>query len=351
RLIAVRARLCPRNSSWGWLGGGRNVRPRRCDSARRAAGVGQLVQELVPFALESPHQLLVGARADDLVELGAVIGDEAHVLDEDVVDQPPLAPAKQPRLDRHLCALLGDHLCANDGLVAVDRLADVADPLAPVLIHPRDVRALEQIGEDLGELLALHLRPSLPVARQRPLGRLRDVEDLVGDLADRRPAVLGLEGRIVEHPDDLVAVLAELVGGRARPDGGRHEYEPKEDRRRLHHDWQYTTAWRPDSRATSHAAPAIRARATRYTARTPSAQITRPPRSGPRTPRTPASVAPIATYWAARVGPAMSITTISHTTSRPIPTSASVTELATSSQGSQASAQIAGVAAPTRYII
>src|SRR5213592_2655909 len=47
----------------------------------------------------------------------------------------------------------------------------------------------------------------------------------------------------------------------------------------------------------------------------------------------------------------MSITTISHTTSRPIPTSASVTELATSSQGSQASAQIAGVAAPTRYII
>src|SRR5207247_1826553 len=68
-------------------------------------------------------------------------------------------------------------------------------------------------------------------------------------------------------------------------------------------------------------------------------------------PRTPARVAPIATYWAARAGPAMSITTTIHTRSSPTPTSASVTELATSTQGSQASAQIAGVAAPTRYII
>src|SRR5439155_948081 len=118
-----------------------------------------------------------------------------------------------------------------------------------------------------------------------------------------------------------------------------------------HHDREYTTARRAGSRTTSHAAAVIRARAARYTARTPSAWIRRPPASGPRTPRTPASVAPIATYWAARAGPAISITTIIHTSSSPIPRSASVTELATSTQGLQASAQIAGVAAPTRCII
>src|SRR5207249_3260939 len=79
--------------------------------------------------------------------------------------------------------------------------------------------------------------------------------------------------------------------------GRRHpndQDEPEEDcRHRLHHDREYTTARRAGSRTTSHAAAVIRARAARYTARTPSAWIRRPPASGPRTPRTPASVAPI----------------------------------------------------------
>src|SRR3989454_561375 len=322
---------------------------------RRAAGAGGLVQELVPLVLEPPHQLPVGGRAHDLVELGAVVGDEAHVLDEDVVDQPSVAAVEQPRLDRHLRALLRDHLRTDDRVVAVDRLADVANPLAAVLVDPHDVGALEQVGEELGELLALLRRPRPPVACQRPLGRLRDIEDLLRDLADCLPAGPGLERGIIEHLGDLVAVLAELVRGRPGPSGRRHpndQDEPEEDcRHRLHHDREYTTARRAGSRTTSHAAAVIRARAARYTARTPSAWIRRPPASGPRTPRTPASVAPIATYWAARAGPAISITTIIHTSSSPIPRSASVTELATSTQGLQASAQIAGVAAPMRYII
>src|SRR2546430_5086750 len=135
-----------------------------------------------------------------------------------------------------------------------------------VLLDPRDVRALEQVGEELGELLALRRRPRRPVASQRPLGGLRDVEDLVGDLADRRPAVLGLEHGVLEHLDDLLAVLAELVGWRPGPRGRRHpghERAHEEDGRRLHHDLEYTTARRAGSRTTSQAAAVIRATAMR----------------------------------------------------------------------------------------
>ena len=142
----------------------------------------------------------------------------------------------------------------------------VLDPLAAVLLDPRDVRALEQVGEELGELLALRRRPRRPVASQRPLGGFRDVEDLVGDLADRRPAVLGLEHRVLEHLDDLLAVLAELVGWRPGPRGRRHpdhERAHEEDGRRLHHDPEYTTARRAGSRTTSQAAAVIRATAMR----------------------------------------------------------------------------------------
>src|SRR3989442_40352 len=196
------------------------------------------------------------------------------------------APWTGPRLSSRLAsrdapssrrrgAIVRDHLRTDDRVAAADRLADVGDPLAAVLVDPRDVGALEQVGEELGELLALLRRPRPPVACQRPLGRLRDVEDLLGDLADRLPAVLGLERGVIEHLGDLVAVLAELVRGRPGPSRRRHpndQDEPEEDcRHRLHHDREYTTARRAGSRTTSHAAAVIRARAARYTARTPSA--------------------------------------------------------------------------------
>src|SRR5262249_38563771 len=64
-------------------------------SARR-----RLVEELLALGLEPSHELLVGARPDDPIELRAIVAHEAHVLDEDVVDQPPVAAEVHARLDR-----------------------------------------------------------------------------------------------------------------------------------------------------------------------------------------------------------------------------------------------------------
>src|SRR5204863_2796021 len=130
-------------------------------------GLGhEVAVELVAPGLEPADELVERGGPDDLVELGAVVGDEAHVLDEDVVDQPALAALEEPRLDGDLGALLGDDPRAHDGAVAVHGLADVADLLAAVLVDPRDVAALEQVGEELDELFPLGLVPSLPVPRE-----------------------------------------------------------------------------------------------------------------------------------------------------------------------------------------
>src|SRR5256886_17368917 len=76
------------------------------------------------------RSILVRRRADDAVELGAVVADEADVLDEDVVDQPAIALAQHARLHGHLCLLLGQHLGAYDGVVAVQLLLGESQPRA-----------------------------------------------------------------------------------------------------------------------------------------------------------------------------------------------------------------------------
>src|SRR2546430_12727398 len=51
----------------------------------------------------------------------------------------------------------------------------------------RNVRALEEVSEQRDELRALARRPSLPVTAEAPLRDLREVENLVGDPAERGP--------------------------------------------------------------------------------------------------------------------------------------------------------------------
>src|SRR5207249_100071 len=84
-------------------------------------------------------------------------------------------------------------------------LAGELDPLAAVELDLRDVRALQQVREELHELLPLGGCPGRPVPGQRALRRLREVEDVVGDLPHRRPPVLllalFLELRILEDPE------------------------------------------------------------------------------------------------------------------------------------------------------
>src|SRR3989441_1408539 len=187
-------------------GGWRSRLSRGTPGARR-----RLVEELVPLVLEPPNQIFVRVRSDDSVELRAVVGDQAHVLDEEVVDQPSLAPKDHPRLDRHLGARPRHDAGPDCGQVTVQRLADVPDPLPAVLVHPRDVGPLEEVGEELRELLALGGRASLPVTGEHALGRFRDVERLMGDLPHGGATILPREGRRSEEHTSELQSLAYLV--------------------------------------------------------------------------------------------------------------------------------------------
>src|SRR5687767_13922991 len=64
--------------------------------------------ELFLARLHLLHEVLERRRLDDLVELRAIVRDEADSLDHDVVDQPPLALLEHPVLDRDLAARLGE---------------------------------------------------------------------------------------------------------------------------------------------------------------------------------------------------------------------------------------------------
>src|ERR1043166_9441174 len=67
----------------------------------------------IPFGrreILGPHpldEIVVRGGLDDLVELRAVVGDQAHAFDDDVVDAPGVLLAQQPIVHRHLATLLG----------------------------------------------------------------------------------------------------------------------------------------------------------------------------------------------------------------------------------------------------
>src|SRR5437660_1045685 len=89
-----------------------------------------------------------------------------------------------------------------------------------------DTRRGSRLGRPLvlflsDELVLLGLGPRRPVPTQRALGGLREVVDIVGDLANRAAAVfltsVLLELRVFEDLDRPVDLGAKLIGRRPGP--------------------------------------------------------------------------------------------------------------------------------------
>src|SRR5207247_9243977 len=125
------------------------------------------------------------------------------------------------RVDGSIRTQLLDDARADVDVVAVDLLAGVDKPIARVSLHTRHVRALEEVTDEADEGLALCRRARLPVAAEAPLRDLPDVENLVGDRAERRPARRSLrillELGVLEDFQDAVDPAVELITRRARP--------------------------------------------------------------------------------------------------------------------------------------
>src|SRR6266508_804365 len=182
-------------------------------------------KELFLLGLHLLHQFLVRRGRDDLVELGPVVRDQAHALDEDVIDEPLVAPGVHPIVDGNLGPLFRHEPRTDDRAIGVGGLAHELDLLAPIELDLGDVGTLEQVREEQDELVALGLCPRRPVPRERALGRLREIEDVVGDLANGDPSLPLLtvlfELGVIQDFDRPVDLGAELVGRHTRPDPAR----------------------------------------------------------------------------------------------------------------------------------
>src|SRR3989442_174722 len=197
--------------------------PGRLPSGRLYAAAARVLRRraFVLFGLELRNQILVGRAHDDRVELRAVIADETDALDVDIEDPPAAVTLEHAIVHWNLGPLFRDDARPDRGLVAVQCLAGIDDPFARIALDLRNVRALEEVSEQRDELRALARRPSLPVAAEAPLRDLREVENLVGDPAERGPTLrrlrVVLERGFPEDLQDAVDPAVELIGRWARP--------------------------------------------------------------------------------------------------------------------------------------
>src|SRR5207245_7267722 len=160
------------------------------------------------FLAHLVHETSERGSLDDPVELAPVGRDEAHALEQHVVDLPPLPGPVESVLDRNLLLPHGHDLGPHGRVVAVDRLADEEDLLARPVLDLRQVRPLEQIGEEPDELLALLRRALAPVPGQRTPRHLAEVEEILGDPAQLAAALVGVDGagevRVLDDRDRAV---------------------------------------------------------------------------------------------------------------------------------------------------
>src|SRR5688572_6077510 len=197
--------------------------------ARDDRGAGLLSR----LGLQALDEVAVRLGVDDLVELGAVAGHQAHAGDLHVPHAPAiLARAVHQIFDRNLRLVARDDAGLDDGLIAFHGIGHDDHLLAVVTIHASQVGAIDQLGEEANEFLTLLGATVLPVPSEGALGRLLEVEQLVGDSAHGEAALglLGLEVGVLkvgEHPLNALIQLLAWAGGESGTRGGqddeRHE--------------------------------------------------------------------------------------------------------------------------------
>src|SRR5215470_9129919 len=173
---------------------GESSTPRGRPSSSRSALHGGVLRGLL---LQPLAQRAVGFRANHPVELGPIARDEAHALDDDVVDAPVPVDEMHPVVQGDLGTVPRHNLRAHDGrAAALARFAEELDLLVADRLDLREVRALQEIAEERHEFGLLFPLERLPVLRERPPGDLVEVEHLANDLPDLARALGGGRGAV-----------------------------------------------------------------------------------------------------------------------------------------------------------
>ena len=102
--------------------------------------------------------------------------------------------------------------------VRLHLLGEILDPLVGIGLDAGAIGVFKVLGEILNELTFLFSCRFLPVGRQHTLGHAAEIETVVDDAADTRPALLALEAVPLQLGDNLVDGFFDGVGrGAGRP--------------------------------------------------------------------------------------------------------------------------------------
>ena len=218
----------------GFLGGfDRGVeQPRRAPGTALPGGVGHpspgsLLAALLHLALRTTgefvplpgfhllDQLLIRRARNDAVELRTIVIDQADALDQHIIDQPAPIDFVQSVFDGYLLIASRHHNRLDRRSRPVHLLADILD-VAFFLgcgLEAIQIRALDEVPEELDEFLLFLRRALAPVHRQRPPGDFLPVKDLIGEFVQALLAfglpVGRLELRVVQDFQDLIGGLPD----------------------------------------------------------------------------------------------------------------------------------------------
>ena len=205
------------------LGEGKKEKERRRRRRRRdlhEVGGGRVgarrgrTRDLLANALaQALEQLGIGRDAQDAVELGAVVVDEADPVDRDVPHQPAPVEVDHLVIEEDLAAAAPADGGVHHRVIARGGLPEIADgDAALAAVHlgdrgqPVHEPALHEAREDGAEVRPLGRGPCAPLdGPERVLGGSREVEGATDELTDRGEAVgRPLGGRRIG--DDLVGL-------------------------------------------------------------------------------------------------------------------------------------------------
>ena len=148
----------------------------------------RLLAHFFGLGLDAGDELVRGAAGQDVLELGAVVFDQAQVLHDDVIDAPAVVLGHHAVGHGHAGAVLHGDLGADfhTGLGGIGDLAGIGHLLAVIAVHLVQVGGQQQVGKGVAEAFFLGGGKFLPAGAHRTgreLAEIEDMVDLVLDLA------------------------------------------------------------------------------------------------------------------------------------------------------------------------
>jgi hypothetical protein len=167
------------------------------------------------------------------VKLGAVVVDQADIVDDDVVDSPIFLHKVHFVVDGQIFRAVGDEPRFHHSLVRVARFACIRDDRIFIGSDAADVGSRQSACQQVGEFLSLFVTALRLVRSEAALRHFGEIESARDDFHYLGPKGVdfrfGVEARAFEHNDDLSPGFCSCSLGVAvvDPDGSHSSTQPR----------------------------------------------------------------------------------------------------------------------------